>query len=63
MENNNMEILDLNDQLARVTRSMSGLSGLLDGYREIPVTGSEICALIEVIRGQIVTVEEGTRTK
>jgi hypothetical protein len=53
-----MEVLDLNDQLISVTRCLNGLSGLMDGYSTIPVAGSEISALIEMISEQVVRIED-----
>jgi len=56
-----MEILDINDQLSHVNRCMTGLSGLLDGYQDIPVSGSELCSLLEAIQSLLTDVEQGSR--
>ena len=53
-----MDFLDLKDRLSEISRCVGCVSGLLSCHGQIPVTGSELAAVLSKFQREIEDIEQ-----
>ena len=53
-----MDMLDLKDRLNDISTSISCISGLLAGQKQVPVTGGELASVLSMFQSEIENIEQ-----